>query len=60
MVSPRLIEGRIINNSFPHKQLPMDRLTSLRVFKEVVEAGSFARAAARLALFAPFEGGDRG
>jgi len=38
----------------------MDRLTSLRVFKEVIEAGSFARAAARLALSAPFEGGDRG
>lgn len=31
----------------------MDRLTSLRVFREVVEAGSFARAAARLALSAP-------
>ena len=53
MVSPRLIEGRIINNSFPHKKLPMDRLTSLRVFREVVEAGGFARAAARLDLSAP-------
>lgn len=31
----------------------MDRLTSLRVFREVVEAGSFARAAARLSLSAP-------
>ena len=31
----------------------MDRLTSLRVFREVVEVGSFTRAAARLALSAP-------
>ena len=31
----------------------MDRLTSLRVFRDVVEAGSFARAAVRLTLSAP-------
>ncbi|WP_218509350.1 LysR family transcriptional regulator [Variovorax sp. dw_308] len=31
----------------------MDRLTSLRVFREVVDAGSFAAAAARLAISAP-------
>ncbi len=31
----------------------MDRLTSLRVFREVVEAGSFAQAAERLGLSAP-------
>ena len=31
----------------------MDRLTSLRVFREVVEAGGFSRAAARLTLSAP-------
>lgn len=31
----------------------MDRLTSLRVFREVVEAGSFSRAATRMALSAP-------
>ena len=31
----------------------MDRLTSLRVFREVVEAGSFAAAAARLEISAP-------
>ncbi|MEJ8856851.1 LysR family transcriptional regulator [Variovorax robiniae] len=31
----------------------MDRLTSLRVFREVVDAGSFAAAAERLAISAP-------
>lgn len=31
----------------------MDRLTSLRVFREVVESGSFAAAAGRLAISAP-------
>jgi len=31
----------------------MDRLTSLRVFREVVEAGSFAAAASRLEISAP-------
>ena len=31
----------------------MDRLTSLRVFREVVDAGSFAAAAARLEISAP-------
>jgi DNA-binding transcriptional LysR family regulator len=31
----------------------MDRLTSLRVFREVVEAGSFATAAERLSISAP-------
>jgi DNA-binding transcriptional LysR family regulator len=31
----------------------MDRLTGLRVFREVVEAGSFSSAATRLSLSAP-------
>ena len=31
----------------------MDRLTSLRLFREVVEAGSFARAAEAMGLSAP-------
>ena len=31
----------------------MDRLTSLRVFREVVESGSFVAAAGRLAISAP-------
>ena len=31
----------------------MDRLTSLRVFREVVDSGSFVAAAERLAISAP-------
>src|SRR5438552_9942260 len=47
------IDSGIFNGSFPARQHSLDTLTSMKVFREVVDSGSFVAAAARLGLSAP-------